>query len=63
MKQFSLKLQKKISEAFLQGQRAMQLGLFNQAEKHFLDVLKIKPDIIEAHASLAFVYAASKQHA
>lgn len=63
MKQLTQQQLKTISENFQQGQRAMQLGLFSQAEKHFLDVLKINPSIIEANASLAFVYAASKQHA
>lgn len=41
----------------------MQMGMFNRAEKHFLDVLKVGADIIEAQNALAFVYAASKQHA
>jgi tetratricopeptide (TPR) repeat protein len=41
----------------------MQLGLFDQAEKHFLAVLKISPEIIEAQNTLGFVYAASNQHA
>ena len=63
MKPLSPQQQQKLSAHFQQGQRAIQLGLFDQAEKHFLDVLKINPNVIEAHASLAFVYAASKQHA
>lgn len=40
----------------------MQLRQFSRAEKCMLDILKIAPDAIEAHNSLAFVYAASKQH-
>lgn len=62
MKQLTQQQIKNISHNFQQGQRAIQLGAFDQAEKHFLDVLKINPSIIEAHASLAFVYATSKQH-
>jgi tetratricopeptide (TPR) repeat protein len=63
MKQASLTQQKKLSESFQLGQRAMQLGLFSEAERHFLDTLSINPNVIEAQASLAYVYAASKQHA
>jgi tetratricopeptide (TPR) repeat protein len=63
MKQLSQQQLKTISSNFQQGQRALQLGAFNLAEKHFLDVLKINPNVIEAQAALAFVYVASKQHA
>ena len=63
MKQLSQQQHRKLSETFQLGQKAMQLGAFNQAEKHFLDIIKINPDLIEAQASLAYVYAASKQHA
>lgn len=63
MKQFTQQQLKYLSENFQQGQRAMQSGLFSRAEKYFLDVLKIGPNIIEAQNALAFVYAASKQHA
>jgi tetratricopeptide (TPR) repeat protein len=51
-----------LSEIFRQGQQALQVGLFNQAEKSFKEVIKIRPDIIEAQIALAFVYATSKQH-
>jgi len=40
----------------------MQTGQFSRAEKCLLDILKIAPGAIEAHNSLGFVYAASKQH-
>ena len=40
----------------------MQRGIFKQAEKCFLDILKIGPEIIEVQTALAFVYAASNQH-
>ncbi|MEQ1598867.1 MAG: sulfotransferase [Methylotenera sp.] len=63
MKQLTQQQIKTISNNFQQGQRAIQLGLFSQAEKHFLDVLNINPNVIEAQASLAYIYAASKQHA
>ncbi len=63
MKQLSQQQQKIISENFQQGQLAIQRGLYDQAEKHFLAVLVINSTMIEATASLAFVYAASKQHA
>ena len=51
-----------LSEIFRQGQQALQAGLFNQAEKFFKEVIKIRPDIIEAQIALAFVYATSKQY-
>jgi tetratricopeptide (TPR) repeat protein len=63
MKQLSQQQQIKLSESFQQGQHATQLGLFDQAERHLLEVLKINPNLVEAQATLAFVYAASKQHA
>lgn len=63
MKQYSQQQLKLISDTLQQGQRAMQLGLFSQAEKHFLEVLKKGPNIIEAQNALAFAYAASKQYA
>ena len=63
MKQFTQQQLKFLKENFQQGQKAMQTGMFNRAEKHFLDVLKVGPDIIEAQNALAFVYVASKQHA
>lgn len=62
MKQLSQQQQKNISESFQLGQRAMQLELYSQAEKHFLTVLKICPNIVEAQNALAFAYAAGKQH-
>ncbi len=51
-----------LSEIFRQGQQALQAGLFSQAEKSFKEVIKIRPDIIEAQIALAFVYASSRQH-
>lgn len=62
MNKFSPQTQKHLSDLFQQGQRAMQLGQFSRAEKCLLDILKIAPGAIEANNSLAFVYAASKQH-
>lgn len=52
-----------INNTFQQGHKALQLGLFNQAEHHFFTILKINPNILEARAALAYVYASSKQHA
>lgn len=52
-----------INNTFQQGQKAIQFGVFDQAEQHFLAVLKINPNVMEARAALAYVYAASKQHA
>lgn len=63
MKQYSHKQLKSINENFQQGQKAIQMGLYSRAEKHFLDILKIAPEIAEAQNALAFVYVASKQHA
>ena len=62
MKQLTKQQQQIISEYFQLGQRAMQLGLFSEAEKHFLAILAISPNVIEAVASLAYVCAANKQH-
>ncbi len=62
MKHYSPKELRNLSENYQQGQKAMQSGLFGRAEKYFLDVLKIGPDIVEAQNALAFVYSASKQH-
>lgn len=63
MNKFSSQTQKHLSDLFQQSQRAMQLRQFGRAEKCLLDILKIAPGTIEAHNSLAFVYAASNQHA
>lgn len=63
MKQYSQQQLKYLNENFQQGQRALQAGLFSRAEKYFLDVLKVGPDIIEANSALALAYAATKQHA
>ena len=56
-------LSQHLLETLMQGRKSLQLGAFNQAEKHFLSILKDRPDIIEAQASLAFIYASTKQHA
>lgn len=63
MKPLSAKQQFEISELFLQGQRAVQLSQFDQAETAFLKILKINTHLIEARAFLAFVYSATQQHA
>lgn len=52
-----------ISTTFQKGQKAIHLGLFNQAEQHFLAVLKINPNIVEARTALAYIYTVTKQHA
>lgn len=62
MKQHSPKQLKLINENFQQGQKAIQMAMYSRAEKHFLEVLKIAPEIIEAQNALAFVYVVSKQH-
>jgi tetratricopeptide (TPR) repeat protein len=63
MKQYSQQQIKFLKDNFQQGQKAMQMGMYSRAEKCFLDVLKIGPEIIEAQNALAFAYAANKQHA
>jgi len=63
MKQYTQQQIKFLKENFQQGQKAMQMGIFARAEKHFLDVLKIDANIVEARNALAFALAASKQHA
>ena len=47
MKQFS---QQELNETLMQGRKAIQLGTYSQAEKLFLSVSKLRPDIIEAQA-------------
>ena len=56
-------LKQQLVETLMQARKSLQLGAFDQAEKHFLSILKDRPDIIEARASLAFIYASTKQHA
>ncbi len=41
----------------------MQKGMFERAEKYFLSVLKVAPEITEAQNALALSYAARRQHA
>ena len=52
-----------INNCYQEGQKAIQLGLFKQAEQHFSAIIKIDPNILEVRTALAYVYAASKQHA
>lgn len=63
MKPLSAKQHLEIASLFQQGQRAVQLSLFSQAENAFSRILKINPELSEARAYLAFVFSASKQHA
>ena len=58
MKQLTPQLVKTLMEA----RKSLQLGAFNQAEREILSILKVRPDFIEAQASLAFIYASTKQH-
>jgi tetratricopeptide (TPR) repeat protein len=62
VKQYSQKQLKSIDENFQQGQKAIQMGMYSRAEKQFLEVLKIAPEIVEAQNALAFIYVVSKQH-
>lgn len=62
MKQYSQQQIKYISDNFQQGQRAIQLGQLNRAEKCYIDILKIGPDIIEAKNALAYIYTSTQQH-
>jgi tetratricopeptide (TPR) repeat protein len=61
--QFTQQQIKFLKENFQQGQIAMQKGMFERAEKFFLAVLKVAPEITEAQNALALSYAARKQHA
>lgn len=63
MKPLSAKQHSEIAHLFQQGQRAVQLSLYEQAEDSFSRILKINPDLAEARAFLAFVLTATKQHA
>lgn len=47
----------------MQGRKAIQLGALGQAELLYLSILKSRPDITEAIASLAYTYTSTKQHA
>ena len=62
MKQYSQQQIKYISDNFQQGQRAIQLGQLSRAEKCYIDILKIGPDIIEAKNALAYIYTSTQQH-
>lgn len=63
MKPLSAKQQNETVSLFQQGQRAVQLSLFDQAETLFSKALSINPDFVEARAFLAFVFSTTKQHA
>jgi tetratricopeptide (TPR) repeat protein len=60
--QFTQQQIKFLKENFQQGQTAMQKGMFERAEKYFLAVLKVAPEITEAQNALALSYAARKLH-
>lgn len=62
MKQLSQKDIIKLNNSFQNGQKSLAINNYKAAEKYFLDVLKIKPDIFEALNALAYVYVATKQH-
>lgn len=62
MKQYSKKQVEFISKQFNQGQKAIEAGLLKQAEKAYLEILKIDDSILEARNALAFLYTISKQH-
>lgn len=53
---------KQINENFQRGSHALNTGAYDIAEKFFSNILKIQPDILEAHNALAFVYVKTKQH-
>jgi tetratricopeptide (TPR) repeat protein len=55
--------QRQLTEMLMQGRKAIQLGAYTQAESLFLSLSKARPEILEAQASLAFIYATTKQHA
>lgn len=63
MKKYTQKQIEFISAQFQQGQKAIQNGALNVAEKCYLEILKIDASIHEAQNALAFVYTFSKQHA
>lgn len=62
MKQYTPKQIKFIAEQFQQGQKAIQTGKFDRAEKHYLEILRVDAHILDAKNALAFVYTFSKQH-
>jgi tetratricopeptide (TPR) repeat protein len=62
MKQYTSQQIKLITESFQKGQKAIQTADFSKAEKHYLDILKIDSEIIDAKNALAYVYAISKQY-
>lgn len=63
MKNYSQKQIEFISSQFERGQRAIQTGALNIAEKCYVEILKIDANIHEAQNALAFVYTFTKQHA
>jgi tetratricopeptide (TPR) repeat protein len=62
MKKYTQKQIEFISAQFQQGQKAIQNGSLNIAEKCYSAILKIDNNIHEAQHALAFVYTFSKQH-
>lgn len=63
MTQYTPKQIKFISAQFQHGQKAIQTGALNIAEKCYQEILRIDGNIYEAQNALAFVYTMSKQHA
>lgn len=63
MKPVTTKQQTEAFSLFQQGQRAIQLGAFEQAELLLTKSLRINPNLLEARAFLAYVLTATKQYA
>lgn len=62
MKPHATKQHSNVANLFQQGQRAIQLGLLEQAEALFLSLINTNPQALEAHAFLAFIYASKNLH-
>jgi tetratricopeptide (TPR) repeat protein len=53
---------KTIEHAFIQGQQAIQMRLWDVAQNHFKSILAISPMHVPALAYLAFVFSSTQQH-
>jgi tetratricopeptide (TPR) repeat protein len=62
MQQYTQNQIKFIQENFKQGEKALNQGMFERAEKLFLAILKIAPELMDARQALAFAYSAGKKH-
>lgn len=62
MQQYTKNQIKFINENFKQGEKALHKGMFDRAEKLFLAIIKIAPELMDARQALAFAYSEGKKY-